>query len=71
MSYRLRYDHVLIYKADPEWNLPLFNHYASTIDAFAKYNNTLMYFVGNEVVNAGKSLRSSRKGWYTSFDIAT
>ena len=40
-----------INRADPEWTLGMFDHYTSVIDAFAKYNNTLVFTIANEVIN--------------------
>ena len=43
----------------PEWNLELYNRYASVIDAFSNYTNTLGFFAGNEVSNAPNNTAAS------------
>ncbi|RYP91525.1 hypothetical protein DL770_002371 [Monosporascus sp. CRB-9-2] len=35
---------------DPEWTMQLFDNWSATIDAFAGYDNTLAFTVGNEVI---------------------
>lgn len=40
-----------INRADPAWNIGLYDHYTSVIDEFAGYNNILGFAVGNEVAN--------------------
>lgn len=37
-------------RSAPAWTTSLFQSYTRTIDAFAKYDNMLIYNVGNEVV---------------------
>lgn len=40
-----------INRANPKYTMALFDHYSSVIDSFAKYNNTLSFTAGNEVMN--------------------
>ncbi|KAK3946340.1 1,3-beta-glucanosyltransferase [Diplogelasinospora grovesii] len=35
---------------DPWWNQTQYDRYAAVMDAFAHYNNTLGFFVGNEII---------------------
>ena len=35
---------------DPWWNQTQYDHYAAVMDAFAGYDNTLGFFVGNEII---------------------
>jgi len=39
-------------RTDPAWTSNLLNSYIETIDAFSKYDNVLVYNVGNEVVTS-------------------
>ncbi|KAI2827593.1 CAZyme family GH72 and CBM43 [Aspergillus niger] len=38
--------------SDPEWNLELYDYYASVVDSLANYTNTLGFFAGNENSNS-------------------
>ncbi|KAK9765873.1 40S ribosomal protein S27 [Basidiobolus ranarum] len=40
-----------INRKDPEYDIDLLDNYKKTADAFAKYNNVLGFFAGNEVPN--------------------
>ena len=39
-------------RASPAWTTNLLDSYISTIDAFSKYDNVLVYNIGNEVVTS-------------------
>ena len=43
----------------PAWNQELYDRYATVIDSFANYTNTLGFFAGNEVSNAPNNTQAS------------
>ncbi|KAJ1918577.1 1 3-beta-glucanosyltransferase gel4 [Mycoemilia scoparia] len=48
-----------INRADPTWDLDLFNHYKNKIDAFAEHSNIAAFLIGNEVTNSISTTPSS------------
>lgn len=38
-------------RTDPDYTMQLFERFSSVVDAFAKYNNTLTFTAGNELIN--------------------
>ena len=50
---------VSINRDTPEWNEEIYVRYASVIDDFSNYTNTLGFFAGNEVSNAPNNTAAS------------
>ncbi|KAF6219347.1 hypothetical protein HO133_005172 [Letharia lupina] len=50
---------VSINRDTPEWNEAIYDRYASVIDAFSNYTNTIGFFAGNEVSNAPNNTAAS------------
>ena len=50
---------VSINRDTPEWNEEIYVRYASVIDGFSNYTNTLGFFAGNEVSNAPNNTAAS------------
>ncbi|CAN3376411.1 pH-responsive protein 1 [Diutina rugosa] len=48
-----------INRANPEWNVKLFDRYKAVIDDLGKYDNVLGFFAGNEVSNAKNNTKAS------------
>lgn len=44
---------------DPQWNIELFNRYASVVDTFANYSNVLGFIAGNEVINLANETQAA------------
>ncbi|KAJ3483404.1 hypothetical protein NLG97_g7313 [Lecanicillium saksenae] len=42
---------ISINRADPQWNVDLFNFFKKVVDTMSKYPNVVGFFVGNEVTN--------------------
>ena len=48
-----------INRANPSWNVDIYDRYASVVDTMQKYTNTLGFFAGNEVSNAPNNTYAS------------
>ncbi|RAK99596.1 glycoside hydrolase family 72 protein [Aspergillus ibericus CBS 121593] len=48
-----------IVSSDPQWNLELYDFYASVVDSLANYTNTLGFFAGNENSNSANTTGAS------------
>ena len=44
----------------PDWKMDTYTNWTTTVDAFAKYNNTLSFSVGSAVVDDSKLSRELR-----------
>ncbi|PYH98130.1 1,3-beta-glucanosyltransferase [Aspergillus ellipticus CBS 707.79] len=45
--------------SDPQWNLELYNYYASVVDSLANYTNTMGFFAGNENTDSANTTGAS------------
>lgn len=50
---------ISINRADPQWNIDLFNFFKKVVDTMSQYPNVVGFFVGNEVTNSNTTTGAS------------